>query len=138
MLMKTTLGSIKTEITRIVLAGWLISAALCQTSTQAQSTAFVSNLEQAGYSSGFCTPTITNSQQFKTGNNAEGYILESVQMPVFTSSSGPGDFVVSIHNDGGNAAGSQIAVLSGPNPVTDLATNSYTPSETIVLAPNTK
>jgi PEP-CTERM motif len=78
---------------------------------------------------------------FFTGNNAEGYLLNSVQVGMTDASGNPSGFTVMIYNNGAYpfaaVPGSNLGTLSGSvNPATaDVYT--YTPISSLTLSPST-
>lgn len=90
---------------------------------RAGSTAYLSNFTNAqGSSQGtLATPL---GQRFRTGPNADGYILDSAMVRVvYSLGSGAGDMVVKLCSDGGSAPGSVLATLSGAGPTSNAYTN---------------
>jgi hypothetical protein len=74
-----------------------------------------------------------------TGNNAGGYVLNSVQLQMANASGSPSGFSIMLYGQAltGNFPGSSLAALTGSlNPVTS-GLYSYIPSSDLVLSPDT-
>lgn len=84
---------------------------------QAQGAIFVSNLAQPSAGSRSVARNAWWAQGFQTGNNLNGYLLNSVQLRMnapFGSASG---FDVSLFSWAGGYPSAELAVLNGPDPL---------------------
>ena len=103
---------------------------------QAQGTLYVSNLGQPTIDSMSIGSDSWVAQYFTTGTNADGYILNSVQLLMGAASGNPNGFTVSIYSSPGNGApGSSLGSLSGSDPAAG-GLFTYTTSG-IMLSPST-
>jgi hypothetical protein len=108
----------------------------------AQGTTYVSNLEQTSIGSVDAGSDLWRAALFGTGNNASGYIFNSVQLMMADASGNPSGFTVMLYASDGNPSGgnpgSSLGTLYGSlNPATS-GMYSYTPSSTITLLPHTE
>lgn len=87
-------------------------------SVAAQGTFYLSNLsEPAHWRAPHITATAWSAQKFQTGGDAEGYVLDAVQLTMDDSIRAPTGFSVSLHSvDETGNPGVSIAVLSGAMP----------------------
>jgi hypothetical protein len=123
----------------ILLAFWLI-----QQATQAQGILYLSNLGQ--------TPTGNNpvgdhwqvASEVFTGNNANGYLLDAVELEMADASGTPNGFTVmlySAHSNvptaGGFSPGSSLGTLTGSDNPSTAGIYSYSPVSSLTLSPNT-
>ena len=83
---------------------------------QAQGTVFVSNLGATPVGSAAIGSDSWVAQQFITGTNSGGYVLNSVQLLMNTASGNPGGFSVSIYSFAVNAPASNLGSLTGLDP----------------------
>jgi hypothetical protein len=102
---------------------------------------YLSNLAQAsagslavGSNSWFVAP-------FRTGTNASGYVLNSIQLEMTVASGNPSNFTAMLYGNGtypgGNSLGSSLGTLDGSlNPIAG-GIFTYTPASTLTLSPNT-
>ena len=117
----------------IIAIAWFLSPPL----THAQGTAYLSNL---GQPSAGTEPVGTDSwiaQQFGTGNNPGGYLLDSVQLLMTPATGSPSGFTVELysHRAGSLLPGDRLGLLTGPDPAAG-GTFSYSGSG-LVLLPTT-
>lgn len=107
---------------------------------QAQGTSYLSNLSQASTGSYAIGSDAWIAIAFTTGNNADGYALNSVQLAMTDASGNPSDFTVMIYTSagvGGPLPGSSLGTLDGSlNPVPP-GTYTYTDDSNIILSRNT-
>jgi hypothetical protein len=83
----------------------------------AQGTTYISNLGQTTIGSGHVASDSWLAQQFITGTNSTGYVLDSVQLLMGAGSGSPSGFTASIYSSPGNGApGSSLGSLSGSDP----------------------
>ena len=86
-------------------------------SSNAQGTIQVSNLNQTPTGSAESGSDAWLAQSFTTGANANGYVLNSIQLLMVSASGSPSGFALSLYSSPGNGApGSNLGVLSGPDP----------------------
>jgi hypothetical protein len=85
---------------------------------QAQGTLYVSNLGQTPTDSAAIGSDSWIAQQFYTGTNADGYVLNSIQLLMDAASGSPSGFTVSIYsfNNSNYGPGSDLGSLSGSDP----------------------
>jgi hypothetical protein len=105
---------------------------------QAQGVVYLSNLGQPSASSLAAGSDSWIAAQFFTGDNPEGYTLDSIQLGMADASGSPADFTVMLYITSfvRTGPGSSVGTLSGSvNPATaDIYT--YTPISDLVLFPN--
>src|ERR1700733_1355144 len=109
--------------------------------TQAQGTlTYLSNL---GQSSAGSNPVGSNSwvaSEIITGNNPDGYILNSIQLGMTNASGSPSGFMVMIYSaifGSGINPGSSLDTLSGSTDPEASSVYTYTPASNLVLSPST-
>jgi hypothetical protein len=104
---------------------------------QAQGTLYVSNLGQTPTGSAAIGSDSWIAQQFYTGTNADGYVLNSVQLLMDAASGSPSGFTVSIYsfNNSNYGPGSNLGSLSGSDPAAG-GVFTYTASG-LTLSPST-
>jgi hypothetical protein len=83
----------------------------------AQGTIYISNLGQTPVGSGAVGSDSWIAQDFTTGTNAAGYVLNSVQLLMDPALGSPNGFTASIYSSPGNGApGIELGTLSGSDP----------------------
>jgi hypothetical protein len=106
---------------------------------QAQGTIYVSSLSETSTGSAAVGSDSWFATLFITGNNADGYLLDSVQLAMADATGNPSGFTVMLYSAIANTAvfpGSSLGTLNGSlSPVT-AGTYIYTPDTDIVLLPN--
>jgi len=103
---------------------------------QAKGTVMVSNLSQTPTASAEIGSDAWLAQSFTTGDNGDGYILNSIQLRMGPASGTPSGFSISLYSSPGNAApGSNLGTLSGPDPAAG-GLFTYTASG-VTLSPST-
>lgn len=107
---------------------------------QAQGTmTYLSNLDQASAGSLAVGSDSWLAAGFKTGNNASGYLLDSIQLGMTDASGNPSGFTVMLYRPaagGPLVPGSSLDTLNGSlNPVT-AGTYTYTSASSFTLLPN--
>jgi hypothetical protein len=85
---------------------------------QAQATLFVSNLGQASGGNGAIGSDSWLAQSFGTGTNADGYVLNSVQLLTDVAYGSPNGFTVSLYSNSGAGPASNLGSLGGSDPST--------------------
>lgn len=120
----------------IVLAGGLLPPQI----TQAQGTAYISNLGQPSASSAPVGSDSWLAMSFATGINAGGYQLNSIQLGMTNATGNPSGFTVMLYSaivSGEASPGSSLGTLNGSlNPVTG-GIFTYSPASNLTLSPNT-
>ncbi len=114
---------------------------LTQQITQAQGTIYLSNLGQPSAGSLAAGNDSWEAIGFGTGDNAGGYVLNSVQLGMADASGNPSGFTVMIYANIvpriGDEPGNSLGTLTGSlNPVTG-GIYTYTPASSLTLSPNT-
>ncbi|HEY3763393.1 MAG TPA: choice-of-anchor R domain-containing protein [Verrucomicrobiae bacterium] len=104
-------------------------------SLRAQETTFFSNLADTTSVSYQVASFEWFAEQFSTGNNPAGYILDTVGMDLGGGGYG-GGFQVSIYTDNGGNPGTLVQVLNGPDDPEATGVTNYTGSN-LTLAPST-
>jgi hypothetical protein len=109
--------------------------------TQAQgSMTYLSNLDKASIGSFAVGSNSWLAASFATGNNADGYVLDSIQLGVTNASGNPGGFTVMLYSAIRNVdffPGSSLDTLDGSlNPLTD-GIYTFTSISNLLLAPTT-
>ena len=105
---------------------------------QAQSIVLVSNIGQSGQTAGFNALVNDYALQFTTGNNADGYNLESVALSLGAYDNAT--VTVTLHSvSSGNPASASLFTFTNPTSgITADAVNTFTaPSNTTLTGPNT-
>ena len=105
---------------------------------QAQGTTYLSNLGQPSTSSLPVGSDYWLAAFFGTGNNAGGYLLNSVQLGMTDAIGNPSDFTVMIYDVGGIGEGvpeSSLVTLSGSANPTTSGIYTYTDDSNIILSP---
>jgi predicted secreted protein len=104
---------------------------------RSQGTLYVSNLEQTPTGSAAVASDAWLAQAFFTGTNSEGYILNSIQLPMNAASGSPSGFTVSLYSLNGNNGypESSLGSLSGSDPTAG-GLFTYTASD-LTLLPST-
>ncbi|HEY3932288.1 MAG TPA: choice-of-anchor R domain-containing protein [Verrucomicrobiae bacterium] len=79
---------------------------------------------------------------FGTGNNPDGYTLDSIQLAMTDTSGNPSDFTAMIYNEANNPAailpGSSLGTLSGSDNPSTSGIFTYTDDSNIILSPSTE
>jgi hypothetical protein len=109
--------------------------------TQAQGTIYLSSLSQTSTGSASVGSDSWLAEPFETGNDASGYVLNSIQLGMTDASGNPSGFTVMVYtrdnNPGGVFPGSSLATLNGSlNPVTS-GVYTYADDSNITLSPQT-
>jgi hypothetical protein len=124
----------KTSITLCSI--FLTAALLSPRIVEAQATTYVSNLAQTSTGSLVVGSNSWMASLFTTGNNAVGYVLNSIQLGM----TDPSGFTVMLYSEVGITGafpGSSLDTLDGSlNPVTG-GIFTYTPASTLTLSPAT-
>ena len=111
---------------------------LTQQIIPAQGTLYVSNLGQTPTGSYAVGNDSWYATSFNTGNNTDGYLLDSIDLEMANATGNPSDFSVMLYANGNPAAiipgSSSIGALSGSlNPATG-GVYTYTPITDIILS----
>src|ERR1700734_4034068 len=109
--------------------------------TQAQGTLFVSNLGQTSIGSSSVGSNSWYAADFITGTNANGYMLDSIELGMTNAAGSPSGFTVMIYNTvifaGRSIPGIALATLSGSTDPSVVNIYTYTPASSLTLSPNT-
>jgi hypothetical protein len=81
----------------------------------AQGTTYISNLSLDPVGNGTVADDAWLAQSFTTGNNPQGYTLNTVQAALSPASGSPIGFSVSLYSGKGAYPGSSLGVLNGPD-----------------------
>jgi hypothetical protein len=108
----------------------------------AQGTIYLSNLGQPSAGSLAVGSDSWLAAGFQTGNNADGYMLNSVQLAMTDASGNPSGFTVMIYDLAGGflsgpLPGNSLGTLTGSANPSIADTYSYTPASSLTLSPNT-
>jgi len=117
---------------RVLLA--VFFAVVFPVSMRAQETTFFSNLADTTAVSYQDTYFEWFAEQFSTGGNALGYMLDTVGMDL--NGGNGGGFHVSIYTDNGGNPGTLVQVLNGPDDPEAIGVTNYTGSN-LLLSPST-
>jgi hypothetical protein len=117
-----------------------VAGLLAHQFAHAQGTTYLSSL----------SPTITSTlpvgsdywlgARFRTGDNPDGYLLDSVQLGMADASGNPNGFTVMLYSAsgaGGPLPGSSLGTLSGSLNPTTAGIYTYTPASSLTLSPST-
>lgn len=108
--------------------------------TNAQGTTYLSNLSQSSARNRAVGSDAWLAVGFETGNNASGYVLDSIQLAMIDSSGSPNAFAVMLYSaigQGDYLPGNSFVTLNGSlSPVTG-GIYTYTTSSSTILSPNT-
>ena len=108
---------------------------------QAQGTMYVSNLGLISTGSASVGSDSWVAADFRTGTNASGYLLNSVQLALTNASGNPGGFTAMIYDQanapGGVLPGSGIGTLNGSLDPVAAGIYSYSPGSSLTLSPST-
>lgn len=122
-----------------VIASFLAAISVMQFA-QAQGTVYISNLDQTSARNNPVGSDSWYAADFYTGNNADGYTLDSIELAMTAAIGSPSSFTVMLYSMVGSRApfpGSYLVALHGsPNPSTT-AIFAYTSGSTYLLSPNT-
>jgi hypothetical protein len=105
---------------------------------QAQGTTYLSNLDQPSAGSFSVGSNSWLAVIFKTGTNAGGYVLNSIQLAMTDAVGSPGGFTAMVYAPAGGSSlpGQSLGTLNGSlDPVT-AGIYTYTPAATLTLAAN--
>ena len=134
--------NMKTEIKSCILV--LIVILLTPQIIQAQGNTYLSNLDQSSSGSISVGNDSWVAVGFGTGNNAGGYLLNSVQLAMTNASGNPSGFTASINANyftgpfpPGTLPGSSVGSLSGSASPATTGIYSYAPAADLILSPNT-
>jgi hypothetical protein len=106
---------------------------------QAQGTTYLSNLGQLSIGSHAVASDSWLAADFFTGNNADGYVLNSVQLGMTDASGNPNGFTIMIYansNPDTILPGSSLGTLSGSTDPVTAGTYTYAPASNLTLSPN--
>jgi hypothetical protein len=107
--------------------------------TKAQGTTYLSNLGQTSIGSDTVGNDSWLATDFFTGNNASGYLLNSVQLGMTDATGSPSGFAVMIYSasfGAGISPGSSLGSLSGSSNPSTAGIYTYSTVSSITLLPN--
>jgi hypothetical protein len=107
---------------------------------QAQGTPYLSSLDQAPTGSFAVGNDSWLATDFFTGTNAEGYLLDSVQLALTNASGSPSSFTAMIYSvvfTSGAVPGTNLATLTGSLSPISAGIYTYAPGSGLTLSPNT-
>jgi len=107
---------------------------------QAQGTIYLSNLGQPSAGSLAVGSDSWLAAGIYTGNNADGYSLNSIQLAMTDASGDPSGFTVMVYangNDFGFSPGSTLGTLNGSTNPATAGIYTYTPAANLTLLPRT-
>ncbi len=112
---------------------------LAQQITHAQGTIYLSNLGEASVGGSPVGSDSPNGFSFITGQNAGGYLLDSIQLSMTDASGNPSGFAAMMYMLVDPASGSEtyIGTLSGSLNPAVAGIYAYTPTDNLILLPNT-
>jgi hypothetical protein len=113
---------------------------LTQQTVQAQGTVYLSNLGQTADGDVAVAGDSWLAGGFRTGTNAGGYLLDSVQLAMADASGSPSSFTVMLYSfvtDTGFHPGSSLATLNGSSNPSTAGIFDYSPALSLLLSPNT-
>lgn len=108
---------------------------------QSQGITYLSNLGQTSTGSNPVGGDSWVASTFATGNNAGGYLLDSIQLAMMDASGNPSGFTAMIYNAGygfGDNLGSNLATLTGSANPSTVGIYAYTPASSLTLSPNSE
>jgi PEP-CTERM motif len=106
----------------------------------AQGTTYLSNLGQSSTGSLAVGSDSWLAVDFTTGNNAGGYLLDSVQLAMADASGNPNGFTVMIYNalvGSGITPGDSLGTLNGSDNPSTAGIYTYTPTTDVMLSSHT-
>jgi hypothetical protein len=119
----------------------LVVGVFVQQATQAQGTTYMSNLGQPSIGSEAVGSDSWLAAGFTTGNNARGYVLNSVQLAMTDASGNPSGFTAMIYSNGGApegvSPGSSLGTLVASADPATAGIYTYTPAANFTLSPIT-
>ena len=130
---------------RIIYSGIIFFAVamLSPQSVEAQGTTYLSNLNQSSAGSLAVGSDLWLGALFNTGNNAGGYMLNSVQLAMTDASGNASGFTVMLYDRNINiiqstAPGSSLGSLSGSTSPATAGIYTYTAPSNLILMPHSK
>jgi hypothetical protein len=117
----------------------LVAGLLAQQIAQAQGTVYLSNIGQAAAGSFAVGSNSWLATDFYTGNNAGGYLLDSVQLALTNASGNPSGFTAMIYSvvmTSGPFPGTNLSTLTGSTDPSTSGIYTYTPASSLILSPN--
>lgn len=119
----------------------LMAGLLIAQSSQGQGTVYVSNLSQTSTGSEAVGSDSWIAAQFHTGNTANGYLLDSVQLAIANATGSPSGFMVMIYAQSGDPnailPGSSLGNLSSSLDPSAAGIYTYSPASNFTLLSNT-
>ncbi len=112
-----------------------------QITTAQGTTTFLSNLGQSSAGSNSVGSESWVAAGFYSGNNANGYFLNSVQLSMTDSTGNPSGFTVMLYANGtptGVVPGSSLGTLTGSTDPATAGTYTYTAPSSLSLSPQTQ
>jgi hypothetical protein len=102
---------------------------------------YLSNLGQPSTGSNPAGSDSWIATEVLTGNNAKGYLLDSVQLAMSDATGSPDDFTVMLYSEGGDSSitpGDDLNTLIGSDNPSVADTYTYTPISNIILSSGTR
>lgn len=100
---------------------------------QAQGTTYLSNLGQASTGNYAIGSDSWLGIPFITGNNASGYVLNSIQLAMTDASGSPSDFSIMLYDPHSSFPGSNLGSLIGPLSPVGSGIYTYSPTASVTL-----
>jgi hypothetical protein len=117
----------------------IVAALLTPQLVQAQGTTYMSDLGQSSVGSNPIGSDSWFTAGFFTGNNPNGYTLNSIQLPMTGATDNPSGFTVMIYTWGAglvfNNPGTILGTLNGPSDPETAGIYTYTPASSLTLLP---
>jgi hypothetical protein len=106
----------------------------------AQGTVYISNVGQPSTGSEAAGSDSWLAAEFRTGNNASGYIINSIQLGMLDAAGNPSDLTVMIYTDhvASGEPGFSLGTLDGSSNPTTAGNYTYTDDSNIILSHNTQ
>lgn len=89
---------------------------LAPLAAHAQSTTYLSSIENISNSAFVIASDFWHAQRFVTGPNPLGYDLDAIKLLMARMGGNPGPFSLRVYTDNGGLPGSNLGTLSGPDP----------------------
>jgi hypothetical protein len=124
----------------LIISGIIILAVglLAPQITKAQGTAYVSNLDEPSIGGSPVGSDSVNRGSFITGNNAGGYLLNSIQLAMTDATGSPNSFVVTLYVNTNPFTGSlsSLGALNGSTDPETAGIYTYTSPSNLILSPD--
>ena len=127
-----------TSMKKIIIV--IVAALLASEIVQAQGTIYLSSLSSTSTGRPSVGSDSWLAAGFDTGNNADGYLLDSIALGMANAAGNPSDFTIMIYANKGGVSispGSNLGTLTGSLSPVNAGTYTYTPDSSLILSPNT-